>query len=44
MQTTPELINSVPNICGMEEQVAEAMQKKGPYYLQNSNIDFVFLS
>ena len=36
----PEYVDSVPNICGSEDLVAEAMARTGPFYLPHSNIDF----
>jgi Glycosyl hydrolase family 57 len=35
-----ESIDSLPNICGSEKLVAEAMKKPGPIYLHQSGIDF----
>ncbi|MEN7548079.1 glycosyl hydrolase family 57 [Rapidithrix thailandica] len=35
-----EYIENLPNICGSEGQVEEAMRQKGPYYLPNCKIDF----
>ncbi len=40
MQTIPEFIATLPNICGSEDKIKEAMKIKGPYYLQGSGIDF----
>jgi hypothetical protein len=36
----PEYIDSLPNICGTEELVAEAMKKRGPLYLSESDVGF----
>jgi hypothetical protein len=36
----PEYIEGLPNICGSEELVAEAMAERGPIYLPESGIDF----
>jgi hypothetical protein len=36
----PELIGEVPNICGHENKVAEALARPGPYYLPDSGVDF----
>ena len=36
----PESINGVPNICGSEDAVAQAMSRPGPFYLPESGIDF----
>ncbi|HEV8486682.1 MAG TPA: glycosyl hydrolase family 57 [Blastocatellia bacterium] len=38
--TLPEYIESLPNICGSEELVAEAIAERGPFYLPESDIDF----
>ncbi|HLH30282.1 MAG TPA: glycosyl hydrolase family 57 [Terriglobia bacterium] len=38
--TLPELIEGLPNICGSEALISEAMQRRGPYYLTESDIDF----
>jgi hypothetical protein len=36
----PEIIEGLPNICGSEDRIAEAMTRRGPYYLPQSGIDF----
>jgi hypothetical protein len=36
----PETVDGLPNICGSENLVAEAMARRGPYYLPESGIDF----
>jgi hypothetical protein len=36
----PETVNGLPNICGSEDRIAEAMSRSGPYYLPESGIDF----
>src|SRR6185295_3566499 len=36
----PEYVDGLPNICGSENRVAEAMSRSGPHYLPNSEIDF----
>ena len=36
----PEYINGVPNICGSEDLVNQAMARAGPIYLPESGIDF----
>lgn len=38
--TLPETIDGLPNICGSEDLIAEAMSKRGPHYLPDSGIDF----
>jgi hypothetical protein len=38
--TVAEYVDGVPNICGAEKQVSEAMSRPGPYYLPESGIDF----
>jgi hypothetical protein len=35
-----ELVHGVPNLCGHEDLVAEAMARPGPHYLPESGIDF----
>ena len=40
LTSIPEYIDNVPNICGAEELVAEAMSDNGPIYLHDSGIDF----
>ncbi len=36
----PEYIDGLPNICGSEDLVAEAMAQNGPFYLPKSGVDF----
>ncbi len=36
----PETLDGLPNICGSESRIAEAMGRSGPYYLPDSDIDF----
>lgn len=36
----PEYINGVPNICGSEDVIAQAMATPGPFYLPECGIDF----
>jgi hypothetical protein len=36
----PEYVDGLPNICGSEDHVAEAMSQSGPFYLPQSNVDF----
>ena len=36
----PEYIDGLPNICGSEDLIAEAMKQTGPFYLPESGIDF----
>ena len=38
--TLPEYVDGLPNICGSEEVIAEAMARKGPIYLPECGIDF----
>lgn len=38
--TLPEYIDGLPNVCGSEELVAEAVAERGPFYLHESDIDF----
>ncbi|MBW8038815.1 MAG: glycosyl hydrolase family 57 [Planctomycetes bacterium] len=40
LSSIPEYIDNLPNICGSEKLVAEAMSSSGPIYLSDSNIDF----
>lgn len=40
MQTIPELIDGLPNICGSEAQVAEVMQNQKPVYGPETNLRF----
>ncbi|MFZ1108471.1 MAG: phasin family protein [Rhodomicrobium sp.] len=39
-QSLPESIDGLPNICGREDLIAEAMARSGPFYLPESGIDF----
>ncbi|MBN2314795.1 MAG: hypothetical protein JXM79_12765, partial [Sedimentisphaerales bacterium] len=36
----PEYVGGLPNICGSEDLVAEAMRRTGPFYLPDSNVKF----
>ncbi len=36
----PEYVGGLPNICGCEDLVAEAMARPGPFYLPDSRVDF----
>jgi hypothetical protein len=36
----PETVDGLPNICGSENLISEAMARPGPYYLPESEIDF----
>jgi hypothetical protein len=36
----PEYVDGLPNICGSEDRIREAMARPGPYYLPESGIDF----
>jgi len=36
----PEYVGDVPNLCGFEHLVAQAMTRSGPLYLPESKIDF----
>ena len=36
----PEYINGVPNLCGSESVIAQAMARRGPFYLPECGIDF----
>lgn len=38
--TIPEYVNGVPNICGSESAIAQAMSRPGPFYLPECGIDF----
>ena len=42
MNTTamPTYIDGLPNLCGREDLIAEAMSQAGPHYLPESRIDF----
>ena len=40
MVSLPEIINGVPNICGSETPVAQAVAKAGAVFLPESGIDF----
>jgi hypothetical protein len=39
-ESIPEYIDGLPNICGSEDLIAEAMAQCGPFYLPSSGIDF----
>jgi len=36
----PAYIDGLPNLCGQEDMIAEAMSQPGPYYLPESQVDF----
>jgi hypothetical protein len=36
----PEYVNGVPNLCGWESIIAQAMARRGPFYLPECGIDF----
>jgi hypothetical protein len=36
----PEAFGEIPNICGSEDRVAEAVNRPGPFYLPECGIDF----
>ena len=36
----PEYVDGLPNICGSETSVADAMARPGPYRLRDSKVDF----
>ena len=36
----PEIVDGLPNICGSEDLVSEAMTRRGLYYLPEAGIDF----
>jgi len=36
----PPYVDGLPNICGSEDLVAEAMDRPGPFYLHESDLDF----
>ncbi len=40
MHALPDIIDGQPNICGAEEQVAEALSRRSPVFLPESRIDF----
>ncbi len=40
MSTLPEMVEGWPNFCGAEDQVQEATHRPGPFYLQNSGVNF----
>ena len=40
IETIPEYIDGLPNICGSEDLIAEATKQTGPFYLPESGIDF----
>jgi hypothetical protein len=39
-QELPEYVNDLPNICGSENLVSQAMARSGPIYLSESGVDF----
>ncbi len=39
-QDLPEYIGGLPNICGSEDLISDAMARQGPFYLPESGIDF----
>src|SRR5438034_5224162 len=38
--TLPDIVEGLPNICGSEDRIAEAMARRGPYYVPESGVDF----
>src|SRR5207245_9227108 len=36
----PDIVEGLPNICGSEDRIAEAMARRGPYYVPESGVDF----
>lgn len=38
--TFPETVAGLPNLCGFEDWIAEAMARPGPHYLPESQVDF----
>src|SRR5215471_601266 len=36
----PEIVDGLPNICGSEDLILETMARRGPYYRQESGMDF----
>ena len=36
----PEYVGGLPNICGAEDAIAQALARRGPLYLPDSGIDF----
>ena len=40
MSALAEYVDGLPNISGSEDQVAEVMARRGPFYLNESGIDF----
>ena len=43
MSDLPEIIDGLPNICGAEDRIAEAMRRgasQGPFYAPRSHVDF----
>jgi len=40
IDTIPEYIDGLPNICGSEDLIAEATRQTGLFYLPESGIDF----
>jgi hypothetical protein len=39
-QTLPETLGDLPNLCGSEDLIAEALSGSGPLYLPESGVDF----
>jgi hypothetical protein len=39
-QTLPEYVGDLPNLCGSEALIAEAVSRPGPVYLPESSVDF----
>jgi hypothetical protein len=39
-QTLPETLGDLPNLCGSEDLIAEAVSRPGPVYLPESGVDF----
>jgi hypothetical protein len=39
-QTLPETLGDLPNLCGSEDLIAEAVSGSGPVYLPESGVDF----
>jgi Glycosyl hydrolase family 57 len=37
--TLPEYIDGLPNICGSESRISEAMSRRGPFYTSNGGTD-----
>jgi len=38
--TLPEYVEGLPNICGSEDAIAQAMSRRGSFYLHDSALDF----